>query len=70
MTGLMNKVLKFRRNVVSQQLKPVAEPEVLHAQPLPMVGLFALLDEDQKSKALDVSEDERFGSDEFRRCRV
>lgn len=67
MNGLMSKVLSFRMHRSQQQAQPVAEPEVFEARPLPMVGLFALLEEGQKEKALRFEEDERFGPDEFRR---
>lgn len=48
MTGLMNKVLSFTGYKSQFQAKPVAEPEVLAETPLPMVGLFSLLSDEQK----------------------
>lgn len=53
---------KFRREAV----QPSA-PDVVPNKPLPMVGLFALLTEDQKIKALSAGQDESFGPNEFRR---
>lgn len=70
MTGLINKVLSFTRHQRRQQVKPVAEPEVLEVRPLPMVGLFKCLTEEQQAQALRITEDERFGPDEFRRIKA
>lgn len=67
MKGLMDRVFSFSRYQSRQQNKPVAEPEVLNASPLPMVGLFALLTEEQKKLALAFDENEGFGPDDFRR---
>lgn len=67
MNGLMSKVLSFTMHRSQQQAQPVAESEVLESRPLPMVGLFALLDDGQKEKSLRFEENEQFGPDEFRR---
>ncbi|QFT47798.1 hypothetical protein FIU97_14545 [Roseivivax sp. THAF40] len=67
MTGLMNKVLSFTGYKSQFQAKPVAEPEVLAETPLPMVGLFSLLSDEQKSSAVDLREEEGFGPEEYRR---
>ena len=53
---------KFRREAV----RPSA-PEPVSNKPLQMVGLFSLLSEEQKHKALHVDQDESFGPHEFRR---
>lgn len=51
--------------LVRLQALPPADPEVVQNQPLPMVGLFAGLTEEQKAKALNVEENVNFGQKEF-----
>ena len=41
-------------------------PEALRPKPRPMVGLYALLSEEQKKRALNFKGSETFGPDEFR----
>lgn len=61
MNTLLNKVRNLGKRHDQQAGKPLAEPELLSERPLPMVGLFALLDENQKREALNFHENESFG---------
>ena len=44
----------------------LAEPEVLPSKPLPMVGLFTLLTDEQKRLSLQHTGHENFGPDDLR----
>ncbi|MGR3368753.1 MAG: hypothetical protein ACU0CC_04835 [Sagittula sp.] len=63
MTYYMGKVVKFGKRMARMQARPASEPEVLKAPPLPMLGLYALLTEEQKLSALNFEEPESFGGE-------
>ena len=62
MLTAVKEMLGFRKRETVQP----PPPEVLRAEPLPMVGLLALLPEEQKRRALNYEGTDSFGPDELK----
>lgn len=65
--AMADRLRSFGRRFSREVLQP-SEPEAVSNKPLPTVGLFALLSDEQKRKALLVDQDESFGPNEHRRA--